>query len=52
MRFKSLRWYTAGLVALLMGVPLAEKAMADDATNIFDSASSLWTAIMDAVGNS
>ena len=28
MRLKRLRWYTAGLVAFVMGVPLAERAEA------------------------
>lgn len=52
MRFKKLRWYTAGLVAFLMGIPMAETAMADDGGSIFDSALSLTSAIIDAAGNS
>ncbi len=52
MRFKGLRWRTAGLIALLMGVPMAQPAMADSGSNIFDSALSLTSAIIDAVGNS
>ena len=52
MRFKNLRWYTAGLVAFLMGVPMAEKAMADDGGNIAASGFALMDAIIDAAGNS
>ena len=51
--WKSLRWHTAGLVALLMGFPVAEKAMAgSDAIGITDASLSLFTAILDAAGNS
>lgn len=52
MRFKELRWYTAGLLAILMGVPMAEKAMADDGGDIFGNVLSLTGAIIDAAGNS
>ncbi len=52
MSFRSLRWHVAALAAFLMGVPLAEKAMADNTSDIFGSASSLAGAIIDAVGNS
>lgn len=52
MRFKRLRWYIAGLVAFLMGIPMAERAMADDGGDIFGSALSLTSAIIDAAGNS
>jgi hypothetical protein len=52
MRFKSLRWCTAAVVAFLMGVPMAEKAMADDGADIFDAALALASAIIDAAGNS
>ena len=30
MRFRKLRWTTAALIAFVMGVPMAERALADD----------------------
>ena len=52
MKLRNLRWYTAGLVAFLMGVPMAEKAMADDASGIVGAVFSLVDAILDVAGDS
>ena len=52
MKRRDLRWYTAGLIAFLMGVPLAEEAQAGDVGDIFSAAFSLAGAIIDAAGNS
>ena len=52
MKLRSLRWFAAGVVAFLMGFPLAEKAMADDAGSIVDASLALTAAIVDAAGNS
>ena len=52
MKFKNLRWYTAALVAFLMGVPMAEKAMASDVGGIAGAITSLIDSIVNAAGNS
>ncbi|MBN2560941.1 MAG: hypothetical protein JXQ75_08430 [Phycisphaerae bacterium] len=52
MKVKNVRWFAAGLVAFLMGFPVAEEARADDAENIVDAVRSLITVIIDAAGNS
>jgi|WetSurMetagenome_2_1015567.scaffolds.fasta_scaffold132199_3 hypothetical protein len=52
MRFRKVRWYAAGLVAFLMGIPLAAQTMADEGGEIADAALSLTTAIVDAAGSS
>jgi hypothetical protein len=44
--------WIAGLAAFLLGVPLAEKAAAQDVGNIIDASLSLIFAIIDAVGSS
>jgi|GEM_PF-2891097 hypothetical protein len=52
MRTKPFRWRVAGVLAFLMGVPMAEKAVAADGANIFEAALALAGAIIDAVGRS
>ena len=52
LKLRNLRWYAAGVVAFLMGFPLAERAMADDAGSIVGSSLSLASAIIDVAGNS
>ena len=55
MRFKGLRWYTAGLVAFLMGIPMAEQAQAADggsAGNIIEAAIALALSIASIAGDS
>ena len=50
-RFARLRWYTAGLLAFLIGVPLTEKAFAQ-AGDIVANAIGLGFAIADSAGRS
>ncbi len=52
MKLKNLRWYTAGLLAFLIGIPMTEKAVAGDGGDIFEAAISLAGAIIDVAGNS
>ena len=52
MKRKKLRGGMAALVALLMGVPMAEEAVAGDIGNVADAGLSLAYAIIDIVGNS
>ncbi|MCG3128241.1 MAG: hypothetical protein CHACPFDD_03118 [Phycisphaerae bacterium] len=54
MTFKNLRWRTAGLLAFLMGIPMAEQAPADDgsAGNIIEAAIGLTLSIIDIAGDS
>ena len=54
MRFKGLRWYTAGLVAFLMGVPMAEQVQAADggSGNVVETAIALVLSIVDIAGDS
>ena len=52
MRLKRLRWYTAGLVAFVMGVPLAEQAEAADGGGIVWAAIDLALSIADISGDS
>ena len=51
MRLKRLRWYTAGLVAFVMGVPLAEQAEAADGGIVW-AAIELAFSIADVAGDS
>ena len=52
LKLTKLRWHVAGMVAFLIGFPLAEKAMADDTDNIVNASLALTAAIMDVAGNS
>ncbi|MCK4340426.1 MAG: hypothetical protein KAY37_01720 [Phycisphaerae bacterium] len=52
MSFKSLRWRTAGLVAFLMGIPMAEQAQAADGGNIVGAAIDLALSIASIAGDS
>jgi len=52
MKFKGLRWYTAGLVAFLMGIPMAEQAKAADGGNIVEAAIALALSIASVAGDS
>ena len=50
MRLRKLRWYTAGLVAFVMGVPMAEQAEANG--GIVWAALDLAFSIADVAGDS
>jgi len=49
---KKLRWYTAVLVAFLLGFPMAAPAQAGSGWDIAGAAADLAAAIVDAAGNS
>ncbi len=51
MSLARLRWYAAGLIALLIGIPLTEKALAQ-ADDIVQASLDLAEAIADSAGNS
>ena len=52
MKSKGLRWYTAGLVAFLMGIPMAEQAQAADGGSIVSAALDLALSIASVAGDS
>ena len=52
MKSKGLRWYTAGLVAFLIGVPMAEQAKAQDTGGIIEAAIALTLSIASIAGDS
>ncbi len=50
--FAKLRWYTAGLLAFLVGVPLTEQAMGQGTGDIVTAAINLGLAIAGSAGRS